>query len=108
MHVLTRRTVVELFTLLLERTLTAPEGVAHGAEGYYFAENGEYLQRDLITTLAKTLYALGAIESAEPAKFVTDEEVVAGALKVRPLQLQRRCQWKVCARGSGCSCCMTF
>ena len=55
----------------------------YGREGWYFAENGEHLHYDLIMHIAKDLFDLGALESAEPAVFKTEEEVVEGAKKVR-------------------------
>ena len=63
--------------------LTEPDKVGTGREGYYFAENGEYLHYDLTMVITKALFELGAINSDEPVRFLTEEEVQAGALKVR-------------------------
>ena len=76
------RAVVDLFTLLIENLLNAPEKVAHGAEGYYFAENGEHSHRELAEHLGQALYELGAVESPEPVRFLTQEEVDESAQKV--------------------------
>ncbi len=81
--------MVDLYALITTKFLTEPEKVGHGREGYYFAENGEYLHYDLAMAISKALYKLGAVESEEPARFVTEEEVQAGALKV---PLLRRCE----------------
>ncbi|TFK83316.1 NAD(P)-binding protein [Polyporus arcularius HHB13444] len=75
--------LVDLYALITTKFLTEPEKVGHGPEGYYFAENGEYLHYDLAMAISKALYKLGAVESEEPARFVTEEEVQAGALKER-------------------------
>ena len=68
--------------IILQNLINSPEKLTYGREGWYFAENGEHLHYDLIMHIAKDLFELGVLESAEPAVFKTEEEVVEGAKKV--------------------------
>ena len=70
--------------------LTEPDKVGTGREGYYFAENGEYRHYDLTVAITKALFELSAINSDKPVHFLTEEEVQAGALKVRHLYSSTR------------------
>ncbi|RPD68433.1 NAD-P-binding protein [Lentinus tigrinus ALCF2SS1-7] len=77
--------LVDLYALIATKLLTEPDKVGLGREGYYFAENGEYLHYDLTMAISKALFGLGAVESEEPVRFLTEEDVQAGALKERYL-----------------------
>ena len=79
---LTLSTVANLYMIILQNLINSPEKLTYGREGWYFAENGEHLHYDLIMHIAKDLFELGVLESAEPAVFKTEEEVVEGAKKV--------------------------
>ena len=68
--------------IIMQNLIESPEKLTYGREGWYFAENGEHLHYDLITRIGKDLFELGVLESAEPAVFKTEEEVVEGAKKV--------------------------
>ena len=76
--------VADLYMLFTQRLVDSPETVSHGREGYYFAENGEHTHADLAMHLGRTLFELGAVDTAEPLRFITPEQVQAGGMKVRP------------------------
>jgi nucleoside-diphosphate-sugar epimerase len=65
--------VARLFVLLLDKAL---EGKADkGREGgWYFAENGHYVQKEVVTRVAEVLHAKGFIPSAEVAPFKDNSE----------------------------------
>ena len=69
--------------LFMQHLVESPETVSHGREGYYFAENGEHTHADLAMHLGRTLFELGAVDTAEPLRFITPEQVQAGGMKVR-------------------------
>ena len=87
--------------LLMRLIVDSPEKVAHGRDGWYFAESGEHLHFDLVNHVAQALFELGALESPEPVRFVTEEEVLEGAKKVRGSS--RRDRRTCCANGRVCA-----
>jgi hypothetical protein len=64
--------VAEMFEILLDATLSDPN-LAHGREGYYFAENGEYRLYDVAKAYSQALYDLGKGQSPEPTTYSADE-----------------------------------
>ena len=64
--------------VLFDNIMRNPDKVGHGWQGFYFAENGEHTHADLAKHLGETLFALGAVETAEPLQLVTPEQM-AGA-----------------------------
>ena len=70
--------------IILQNLINSPEKLTYGREGWYFAENGEHTHADLAVHLGRTLFELGVVDTAEPLRFVTPDEVQAGAMKVRP------------------------
>ena len=69
--------------ILTQRLVETPERVSHGREGWFFAENGEHTHLDLVNRIGRELFALGALESPEPVRFLTEDEVVEKAKRVR-------------------------
>jgi hypothetical protein len=64
--------VAELYEILLDATLSNPN-LAHGREGYYFAENGEYKLYDVAKAYSQALYDLGKGKSPDPTTYSADE-----------------------------------
>lgn len=60
----------DLFALVYKFAL---EGGEHGAEGYFFAENGEYRLGDADAQIGKVLFQKGLIGSPEPVTLSEDE-----------------------------------
>ncbi|KAF8896249.1 hypothetical protein BD779DRAFT_1494828 [Infundibulicybe gibba] len=50
------------------------DALAHGREGFYFAENGEHTMYDIAKTIAQVLCDMGRGESPEPTTF-TEKEI---------------------------------
>ena len=71
--------------ILTQRLVDTPEQVPHGRDGWFFAENGEHHHLDLVNRIGRELFALGALESAEPERFLTEEDVVEKAKRVRAM-----------------------
>ena len=64
--------VAEMYEILLDATLSDPN-LAHGSDGYYFAENGEYKLYDVAKAYSKTLYDLGKGKSPDPTTYSAHE-----------------------------------
>lgn len=64
--------VAEMYEILLDVTLSDPN-LAHGREGYYFAENGEYKLHDVAKAYSQALYDLGKGKSPDPTTYSADE-----------------------------------
>lgn len=64
--------VAEMYEILLDATLS-DANLAHGREGYYFAENGEYRLYDVAKAYSQALHDLGKGKSPEPTTYSTDE-----------------------------------
>ena len=76
-------TVAELYMILTQRLIDAPEQVSHGREGWFFAENGVHSHLEPVNRIGSELFALGALQSPEPVRFMTEDEVVEKAKRVR-------------------------
>jgi len=61
---------VVLYDAIVDGTNSA---LAHGREGYYFAENGEHTYYDLTKAIGSALVKLGKATSPEPTTFTEDE-----------------------------------
>lgn len=68
-------TVAMLFIALFDAIVKDPDAVAHGREGYYFAENGEHAWYDISKEIARVLLERGISGDEEPTTF-TPEELV--------------------------------
>ncbi len=64
--------VAEFYEILLDATLS-DSNLAHGREGYYFAENGEYKLYDVAKAYSQALYDLGKGKSPDPTTYSADE-----------------------------------
>jgi hypothetical protein len=64
--------VGEMYEILFDATLSDPN-LAHGREGYYFCENGEYKLYDVAKAYSQALYDLGKGKSPDPTAFSADE-----------------------------------
>ena len=64
--------VADLYILLLEQILSG-KPLAHGRNGFYFGENGEYTAYDLCKVISEVLYDQGKSKSATPTTFTEDE-----------------------------------
>ena len=64
--------VAEMYEILLDATLSDPK-LAHGSDGYYFAENGEYKLYDVAKAYSQALYDLGKGKSPDPTTYSAHE-----------------------------------
>jgi hypothetical protein len=64
--------VADFYQILLDTILSDPN-LAHGREGYYFAENGEYMLYDVAKAYSQALYDLGKGKNPEPTSFTAEE-----------------------------------
>jgi nucleoside-diphosphate-sugar epimerase len=64
--------LTEFYILLIDATLSDPS-TAHGREGYYIIENGEYRLYDIAKEYSRALYDLGKGKSPDPTPFTPDE-----------------------------------
>ena len=64
--------MADFYEILFDATLSDPN-LAHGREGYYFAENGEYRLHDVAKAYSQALYDLGKGKSPEPTTYSADE-----------------------------------
>ena len=65
----------DLYYRLFDAALNDQQGLSHGREGYFFAENGEHSMYDLCKAFGEALVALGRAEDAEPTVFTPEERV---------------------------------
>ena len=65
--------MAELYILLLDRLLQDPDQVAHGREGFYFAENGEHTLYEVSKAIGEGLVAIGKSSDAKPSSFSKEE-----------------------------------
>ena len=75
--------VADLYIILYDSILSN-SGTSHGREGYYFAENGEYVLYDVAKVIGEALADKG-IGTSEPTSFT--EEDYKRAPMVSRLQL---------------------
>ena len=64
--------MADFYEILFDATLSDPD-LAHGREGYYFAENGEYTLHDVAKAYSQALYDLGKGKGPEPTAYSADE-----------------------------------
>ena len=64
--------VADMYEILLDAALSDPK-LAHGVEGYYFAENGEYKLYDVAKAYSQALHDLGKGKSPDPTTYSTHE-----------------------------------
>ena len=62
----------DLYILLLEQILSG-KPLAHGRNGLYFGENGDYPAYDLCKVISEVLYNKGKSKSPTPTTFTKDE-----------------------------------
>jgi hypothetical protein len=60
-----------LYIVLYDSIMSNP-ATGHGREGYYFAENGEYMYYNVAKVIAEALVAKG-IGKSEPTSFTEDD-----------------------------------
>ncbi|OCH93024.1 NAD(P)-binding protein [Obba rivulosa] len=65
--------VADLYIVLFDAIMTRPDAVAHGREGYYFAENGEHTWYDISKAVGRALVELGVSETDEPTTLSREE-----------------------------------
>jgi len=83
--------LADLYVALYDSIKSNPE-TGHGREGYYFAENGEYLLYDVAKGVALALVEAGKSQSAEPTSFTEEElEKWLGATYVKVIGGNSRC-----------------
>lgn len=66
--------MADLYIILLDKLLANPQAVAHGRQGYYFAENGEHTWGQLSLAIGIALERVGISKSVEPTT-LNEEEV---------------------------------
>ncbi|KAK0449822.1 NAD(P)-binding protein [Desarmillaria tabescens] len=64
---------VDFYVLLFNTVVKRPD-TAHGAEGYYFLENGEHSLREVATEISKALVELGIGTNPEPSSYTEEEK----------------------------------
>jgi len=70
--------IADLYIVLYDSIVSNP-ATAHGRQGFYFGENGEYTQYEAAKAISEALLAYGKVEISEPTA-LTEEEY-----KERPL-----------------------
>lgn len=65
----------DFYIILFDALLRNPEAVDHGANGYYFTENGEHSWYELAKAVGSALVELGVQSEEEPKAFEDDELV---------------------------------
>lgn len=63
---LTLISVGEFFYILFSAIFSKRKLPSHGSEGYYFLENGEYSQKQIVKAVGAALYEFEEINSKEP------------------------------------------
>ncbi|KAI0360215.1 NAD-P-binding protein [Trametes cingulata] len=63
----------DLYIKLLDTLLSNPDQVSHGREGYFIAVNGETSTGEFLQVVAKILFELGRIKTAEVVPYTQDE-----------------------------------
>jgi hypothetical protein len=61
-----------LYIVLYDSILSDPD-TAHGREGFYFGENGEYTLYEASKAISETLLARGMGKTLEPTEFTEEE-----------------------------------
>lgn len=65
--------MVDFYIILFDAIRSNPDSVAHGREGYYFGENGEFTHLQVVNAIAKVLYAKGLTNTVTPTPFTEEE-----------------------------------
>ncbi|TFK49916.1 NAD(P)-binding protein [Heliocybe sulcata] len=66
--------LADLYVLVFNKVLSNP-AAPHGREGLYFAGADEHRLIDVYSAIAKSLYELGKVDSAEPTRLEDDEAI---------------------------------
>jgi len=64
---------VAQFYYILFDAIVSGKQPDHGRNGFYFLENGEYVQKDVVEAVAKQLHKLGKIKSDKPSNLSPEE-----------------------------------
>lgn len=75
-------TAAEFYYILFDAILTG-KNPAHGREGYYFLENGEYTHGQMAVAVAKALHKLGLIKSDEPVSLNEQELLITPMVRLQ-------------------------
>jgi hypothetical protein len=71
--VLTLIIVGEFFYILFNAIFSKRTLPSHGSDGYYFLENGEYSQKQIVKAVGAALYEFEEINSEEPVPLTKEE-----------------------------------
>ena len=67
--------VADLYIILFDSIVDAPDKTGHGWEGFYFGENGEHSWYEISKAIGDALVKLGLTDEAEPTPFTVEELV---------------------------------
>ncbi|KAJ6611974.1 hypothetical protein B0H10DRAFT_2223512 [Mycena sp. CBHHK59/15] len=83
-----------LIALLYDSIASKPENTAHGADGYYFAENGGYAMFEFSNVIQEVLVKAGRAKAGSkgPTQFSTEERAQLGPALVRMVSGNARCK----------------
>ena len=65
--------VAELYMVLYNSATNQPASTSHGREGFYYGENGEYRNADVVKAIATVLFGLGKVKEPYPIPFSSEE-----------------------------------
>ncbi|OJT06191.1 hypothetical protein TRAPUB_2961, partial [Trametes pubescens] len=65
--------ITDLFIRVLDTSLSNPEKVSHGRNGYFFGASDEFSGREGVQAVADALFTLGRLSSREVVKYSLDE-----------------------------------
>ena len=65
--------VAELYMVLYNSATHRPASTAHGREGFYYGENGEYKNADVVKAIATVLFELDKVKEPYPIPFSPEE-----------------------------------
>lgn len=68
-------TAVDFYGILFD-AITSGKKPANGREGFYFLENGDYVKKQIVETVAKALYKLKKVDTDKPVS-LTEAELEA-------------------------------
>jgi hypothetical protein len=86
-------TAADFYRILFD-AIISDKNPAHGREGYYCPENGEFPQSTMCKNIAQALFEHGKIESDQPVLW-TKEEMVDNVIVSRPVPFVIVC-FKLC------------
>lgn len=61
--------VTDMYIRMFDALLSTPENVSHGRDGYFIGENGEFVARENLQTIADALFAAGRISSPKLVQY---------------------------------------